>query len=144
MTRTHVPTIERLGVDPVQVAHPARQVCLRRLDEQMVVIRHQTVRVADPAEALDGVAQHLKEELAVRINEEDVLPRVAATREPTGVADSAVFRLQLPSYSAPLSSRRQPSYSKRRGRAMASVYCSATEDLTPSPVLARGVIERVR
>jgi hypothetical protein len=38
------------------------------------------VGMADPAETLDHVAEELQERLAIRIHEEDALPRVAAAR----------------------------------------------------------------
>jgi hypothetical protein len=63
------------------MAHAARQVRLRRFDQKMIVIGHQAVRVADPTEAVDRVGERVEEELAIRVDEEDVLPRVAAARD---------------------------------------------------------------
>jgi hypothetical protein len=37
--------------------------------------------MTDPTEAADCVAERLEEQLAVRVDEEDVLPRVAGARD---------------------------------------------------------------
>jgi hypothetical protein len=76
---SQMPAVERLGVHAVQMPHAARQVRLRRLDEQVALVGHQAVGAANPAEALDRVGERVEEEVAIRIAEEDVLPRVAAT-----------------------------------------------------------------
>jgi hypothetical protein len=57
-----------------------RQVRLRCLDEQVAMVGHQAVGAANPTEAVDRVGERVEEELAIGIDEEDVLPRVAAAR----------------------------------------------------------------
>lgn len=70
-------SVERLGVDAVQVAHAGGEVSLRRFDEKMVVVAHQAVGVAEPVEALDGLAKDGEEYLAVTVVSEDICTCVA-------------------------------------------------------------------
>ena len=72
-----VPTIERLRVDAIEKLHPTRQVGIRRLDEQVIVVAHQAVGMADPAVPHNHIAQHLQKPVAILIVEEDSLQRVA-------------------------------------------------------------------
>lgn len=60
-----VAAVEALGVDTVQVPHAAGEVRLRRLHEQVVVVRHQAVREPLPAVALAAERECLEEALAV-------------------------------------------------------------------------------
>jgi len=80
-SRWQMPAVERLGVDAVQMAHATRQARFRCLDEQVALVGHQAVGAANPAEALDRVGERVEEEVAIRIDEEDVLPRVAGARD---------------------------------------------------------------
>jgi hypothetical protein len=45
------------------------------------MVGHQAVGAANPAEALDRVGERVEEDVAIRVDEEDVLPRVAAARD---------------------------------------------------------------
>ena len=55
-----------------------RQIRVRRLDEQMIMVGHQAVRMTEPPVALNNLAENLKEFLAVVIREEDRIKRIAA------------------------------------------------------------------
>jgi REP element-mobilizing transposase RayT len=61
----------------------------RRLDQEVVVVRHQAVGVNQPMEALAGCAQRIQERspITVRIAEKDVSPLVAACRHRIQRAD---------------------------------------------------------
>ena len=85
-----VTTVERLRVHAVQVPHPAREVRLRRANEQVVVVSHQAVGKAAPAKAVVRVCEHLEETLSVRVISKDLRPLVASRRQ---VVD-AVFDLE--------------------------------------------------
>jgi hypothetical protein len=57
---------------------PLRECTKRRLDDEMVVIRHQTVLVQTPAESFDRRGEQGKKQELVVIVSEDVLPFVAS------------------------------------------------------------------
>lgn len=61
-----------LGVHTVEMAHATRQVAPRGLDQQMVMIGHQAVGMALPAEALQNLRHHAKESRAVGVRQIDV------------------------------------------------------------------------
>jgi len=73
-----VPTIELLRVDAVELAHAARQGGLNRLDQKMVVVRHLAVGMTAPVESLSDLREDIEEQLAIWVDEEDLLARVAA------------------------------------------------------------------
>lgn len=73
---TLVTHIDLLHEDTVQLPHPGGEVCLRRLDDEMIVIVHQTICVDEPAETLDGISQNLQEDHPVSILPENLLTRV--------------------------------------------------------------------
>ena len=50
MPHAPMPPVEALGIDPVQLAHAFGQVAVRRLDQQVIVVVHQAVRVHGPVE----------------------------------------------------------------------------------------------
>ena len=52
MADAFVPPVEALGVHPIDLLHPTRQVRHGRLDEQVIVVAHETVRVNFPTEPL--------------------------------------------------------------------------------------------
>ena len=52
-----VSAIEALSVDPVQPLHARGKSRPRRLDEQVHVVAHQAIRVEEPVEAVDDVAE---------------------------------------------------------------------------------------
>jgi len=76
-----VGAIEPLGVDAVDLPHAAREVRLGRLDEQVVVVRHQAVGVTDPAAALDDITEDPQERGAVSVSEEDGRAGVSPGRQ---------------------------------------------------------------
>jgi len=73
-----VPPVEPLGVDAVQSVHSARDVRLQRLDEQVIVIRHQAIRVTLPSLEVDDMPEELKEAEPVAGVGEDLLSPVPA------------------------------------------------------------------
>jgi hypothetical protein len=68
---TLVAPVERERVRPVQQVHPAGHRLDGRLEDEVVMGRHQAVRVDVPAEALDAVPHERKEAPAVKPVAED-------------------------------------------------------------------------
>src|SRR5574341_899526 len=73
------PVVE-LGIDTVELAHSFREVSLRGLNDQVIVVVHQTVGVAKPVEAVNDFAQALQEGFAISIVIENVFSGVAPRR----------------------------------------------------------------
>jgi hypothetical protein len=67
-----VPSIEKLRVAAVHQFHAEGQVRLLRLDDQVIVARHQAVRMAGPVVPSDDRAQQRQECFPVAIVEEDL------------------------------------------------------------------------
>lgn len=66
-------SVECLSVVAVEVMHSGREIGLRSLDEQMVVVGHLHPRVHQPSVAADHPRQDREEELPIDLVEEDVL-----------------------------------------------------------------------
>jgi len=78
MSISIVPSIEKLRVAAVHHSHAEGQLLLRGLDDQVIVVRHQAVRMAGPVVPSDDRAQQRQECLPVNIVEED-LAMIGAT-----------------------------------------------------------------
>jgi len=89
MSISIVPLIEKLRVAAVQQLHAEGQLWLHRLDDQVVVARHQAVRMAGPVVPSDHRAQQRQERFPVNIVEED-LAMIGAT---IGDVKDAVWKL---------------------------------------------------
>ena len=76
-----VPEVVGLRVAAIQLPHAEREIRLRRLDQQMIVIVHQTVGMAHPPIAIDNMGQQAQPLQAVPVVSHDVLPGVAPTRD---------------------------------------------------------------
>ena len=59
--------VEALRIEAVQMPHPKRQIAIRRLQQQVIVIGHLTEGVHHPVEARANNAQHIQPVDAVRI-----------------------------------------------------------------------------
>lgn len=67
--------VESLRVSAVEALHANREISIPRLDEKVVVVWHQTVGMAAPAEPGGHVADHRQEPAVVAIvNEDGLLP----------------------------------------------------------------------
>lgn len=71
--------ITGLRVAAVQLPHPLGQVWRRGFTHEMIVIVHQTIRMAQPPIAVHHVSKERPEHPPVGIRRDDRLPRVAAT-----------------------------------------------------------------
>ena len=73
-----VPAVEQLGIRAIEALHPLRQVGRRRLEEEVVVVRHQALRMAVPAEPGDDVFRDREHQPPVGVVAHDVLSAVSA------------------------------------------------------------------
>lgn len=73
-----VAPVESFRIHAVQPVHTTRDVCLRRLDQQVIVIRHQAIRMAHPSEEVDHLLNQLNEPEPVAGVDEDLLLAVSA------------------------------------------------------------------
>ncbi len=69
--------IEALSIDAIELAHACGEVAVGGFDEQVVVVTHLTVGVADPVEAFADVPQHIQPQIPIFLFEVDILPPVA-------------------------------------------------------------------
>ena len=76
-----VPAVKGLGKQTIQLAHADGKIGFGRLDQQMVVVGHEAIRVADPAVAGYDLAQSLKKQFTVDVVQEDLLPIVTPAGE---------------------------------------------------------------
>jgi len=60
MPHSFVDSIEALGVDPIQLPHAGREVGLRGLHQQVVMIGHQAVGMADPVKTTKDLLKNLE------------------------------------------------------------------------------------
>jgi hypothetical protein len=82
--------VEGARVLTVQVAHPGREVRLRRLDEEVVVVAQEAAGVQPPSVPADDSAQLVEESAAVVVVEEAERAVVAAGRDVVPGAGSEV------------------------------------------------------
>ena len=73
MANQTMPAIEVLRKHPVQLPHPPRQIRLGRLHNQLVMIRHQEMRMAPPVKPLAQRRKHPQPRLAVLVIPIDIL-----------------------------------------------------------------------
>ena len=62
-----MPFIESLGIDTVQLPHAYRKISVGCIDEQMVMIVHQAIGVAEPMVPKDNIRKGIEEDLSVLI-----------------------------------------------------------------------------
>lgn len=74
-----VAVVEGQRVSAVEPLHAGREIILRRLDYEVVVVRHQAVAVAKPpATTCQAVEEGEKDKLIVRVQEDRLSPIPAA------------------------------------------------------------------
>jgi hypothetical protein len=81
MAHPRMPPVERLGIPTIQLSHTEGQIRLRRFHEEMIVIIHQTIRMAEPSIAIDDMREQGEKLRAVTVIGNDILPSIAATRD---------------------------------------------------------------
>ena len=62
-----MPTIRCLGIDPIQLPHSFREISVRGLNHQVVVITHLAIGMVCPVECSDNLAEDLQKLYPVRI-----------------------------------------------------------------------------
>jgi len=78
MSNAFVPPVETLSVNAVELAHADREIGLTGLDQQMLMIGHQAVGMADPVIATNHPGQCLEKQLAISVGKKYFLASVAA------------------------------------------------------------------
>src|SRR2546425_8503175 len=78
MPHPRMAAIEALGVDPVELPHPGGEIPLRGLQQQMVMVAHQTVGMAPPVIAYHSLFQDGEKRLPILLVEVDSLAGIAA------------------------------------------------------------------
>jgi hypothetical protein len=59
--------IKKLCIDPVQLPHTQGQIAVRRLDQEMVVVRHEAIGMTDPVIPFIDVLERVQEVDAVPV-----------------------------------------------------------------------------
>ena len=70
-------SVERLRIYSVQLAHTFGEIRLRRLDEQVVMVRHETVRVYRPVKPLPDFGKNFQEPASVSVRQVNVLATIS-------------------------------------------------------------------
>jgi len=78
--------IESLGIDTVQLPHAYRKISIGGINEQMVMIIHQAVSMAEPIVPKGNILKRIQEHLSVLIVSENCLSFVSSASD---VIDSA-------------------------------------------------------
>ena len=80
MSHSSVSAVVHLRVAAVQLAHAEGEVRLRRFNEEMIVIVHQTIGITTPAKAIDDMGKERAPLQPVAVVIHNVLPGIAPTR----------------------------------------------------------------
>ena len=72
MTKPRMLSVEPLGIDTIEMPHASGKIGLRRLNKEMVVIGHQAVGVADPAETVDCGSKDLQKTQPISVVKKDL------------------------------------------------------------------------
>ena len=78
VTRSPVPLIKSLRIEPIQLSHADREIPVTSLDENVVVIAHEAVSVTDPAVAFIDPFKSIKKGFSILIVLEDGFSLVTA------------------------------------------------------------------
>lgn len=79
MAHPPMPSIKGLGVHAIELTHAPGQIRLRGFQQKMVVVVHQAIGMAEPAEASHRLGQDRQPGLAIRVIARDPLAGVAPT-----------------------------------------------------------------
>jgi len=123
-------TIERLRIETVEPVHPYPDVRVGRLDGDVVVVRHQTVRLALPVEAPDDVSKDGEEEQAIVIGEED---GGSAVPSGAGVIERILALDSVSAGDRPTVRGRPASVSSAGSRICADIVRPSVQGLSPVP-----------
>jgi hypothetical protein len=81
MPHPTMPLIESLGIDTVQLPHAYRKISIGCINEQMVMILHQAVGMAEPIVPKGNILKRIQENLSVLIVSEYCLSFVSSARD---------------------------------------------------------------
>jgi hypothetical protein len=86
-----VPAVEATGIGAEEPSHAGDEIGLRRLDHQMKMIGHETIRMDLPRSLVAGLAEREQKTLAVEVILENGFAVIAAVHEViegTGIFDA--------------------------------------------------------
>jgi hypothetical protein len=76
-----MPLIKSLGIDTVQLPHAYRKISIWCINEQMVMILHQAVGMAEPIVPMGNILKRIQEHLSVLIVSESCLSFVPSASD---------------------------------------------------------------
>ena len=76
-----VPLVHELSIDAVQLPHTNRKITIRGLNEEMVMVCHEAVGMADPVVPLVDMLEGIQEVYAIIVSLEDGLLLISARRD---------------------------------------------------------------
>jgi len=96
MTQILMSPVEKLGIDPVKLPHPSGKISPGGFHDQMVMIFHETVSMANPIEPGYDGGKDIQEPIPIGSIQKNRLPGVS----PTGymINGSSEFNTQWPSH----------------------------------------------
>jgi hypothetical protein len=92
MAAAAIAAVELLGVDAVEAMHAVRELLAERLDDEVVVVRHQTESVDEPVVPARDGAEEAEKEAAVVVVEVDGRLRDAARDDVVNAVGEDVAR----------------------------------------------------
>ncbi len=110
MARSLMTFIKKLSVNPVQLPHSQGEIAVRRLDQDVIVVAHQTIGMTEPIIPFVDMLKRVKEVDAVLVVSENGLLFIAAGREVINRA--GVLYTEGASHAATLSWKRENVKSK--------------------------------
>jgi hypothetical protein len=66
--------VKSLRVDPIEMSHRSRKGCVGCLNQEVIVIVHETVRIDPHSPHLAGLAKQIQKTLPILIVKKDLLP----------------------------------------------------------------------
>jgi hypothetical protein len=90
-----VQTIRPDGIDAMQSAHAFVQVRIRRLHDEMEMVRHQAICMHLGSSFQAGLGKRLDEVLAIDIIEENILPPISSAHHVINGTGVLVWRCEI-------------------------------------------------
>jgi hypothetical protein len=76
-----MPLVESLRIDTVQLSHADRKISIGCINEQMVMVVHQAIGVAEPIVPMGNICKSIQKDLSVPIVSENCLSFVSSARD---------------------------------------------------------------
>lgn len=69
-----------MGIDAIELPHPVGEIGFRCFEDQVIVVVHQTIGMAEPVKTVSNLPQALQEGLTISIILEDIVPGIPPGR----------------------------------------------------------------